>query len=106
MKMKQQRWNTEYKGLAHTHLYDSDHRFRGRVLLSLLLKAEMYVKVRFSVFFFFFHRVPTRIKVDVMTYPSMVTEDGVCLSWHHRPKKGKSVTGQKENTHTQLFYLR
>lgn len=29
------------------YLYDSEHRFRARVLFSLLLKAEIHVKVSF-----------------------------------------------------------
>lgn len=43
---KKRHRNTDFKG-ACMYLYDSEHRFRARVLFSLLLKAEIHVKVSF-----------------------------------------------------------
>lgn len=84
-------------------------------MFSLLLKAEIYVKVSFLVV----RRVPGQVfrqenggersKVDGETYPSMVTEDGVRLSWRHRPKKGqKLLLGTKQTSilTVMLFYSR
>ena len=47
-----------------------------------------------------------RNKTGSVLYPSMVTEDGVCPSWCHKPKKGKeSVNEHKANNLAHSYVI-